>query len=263
MLVLGFLVAGVILACVSLQEPAWTSELLDAPHDVPDKASRVRGMFNAIAPRYELVNALCSGGLDAGWRRHTVRQSSVTSDDDVLDIATGTGDLARAFARAAPRSIVGMDFAHEMLTLAHRDATGGVDRWCEADALRLPFRDASFSITSCAFGVRNFRDLDAGLAEMHRVLKPGGRAVILEFTRPKNALARACYELYSTRFMPLFAAWLSGDRSGAYRYLPKSVVSFLDATQMCDRLREVGFSEARATPLTMGVVTVYVATKTA
>ncbi len=253
----------VILPCVSLQEPAWTPDLLDAPHDVSDKASRVRTMFNAIAPRYELVNALCSGGLDAAWRRHTVRLSGVTSEDDVLDIATGTGDLARAFAKAAPRGIVGTDFAHEMLTRANRAATGGVDRWCEADALRLPFRDGSFSITSCAFGVRNFRDLDVGLAEMYRVLRPGGRIVILEFTRPKNAVARACYELYSTRFMPLLAVCLSGDRSGAYRYLPKSVVSFLGAAEMCDRLRGVGFSEAHATPLTMGVVTVYVAMKTA
>ncbi len=220
-------------------------------------------MFNAIAPRYELVNALCSGGRDAAWRRRTIRLAGVTRDDDVLDIATGTGDLARAFAKAQPRSIVGTDFAHEMLSQARLVTGGGVDRWCEADALRLPFRDQSFSITSCAFGVRNFRDLDTGLAEMHRVLRPGGRAVILEFTRPRNAIARGFYELYSNRLMPVFASWVSGDKSGAYRYLPKSVVSFLDAAQMCERLRGVGFTEAHATPLTMGVVTVYVATTTA
>ena len=220
-------------------------------------------MFNAIAPRYELVNSLCSGGRDAAWRRRTIRLAGVTRDDDVLDIATGTGDLARAFAGSNPRSIVGTDFAHEMLSRARRDRDGGVDRWCEADALRLPFRDASFSITSCAFGVRNFRDLSAGLTEMHRVLRPGGRAVILEFTRPKNAIARRCYELYSNRLMPTLAGWVSGDTSGAYRYLPQSVVSFLDATQMCERLRAVGFADAVATPLTFGVVTVYVATKPA
>jgi demethylmenaquinone methyltransferase/2-methoxy-6-polyprenyl-1,4-benzoquinol methylase len=235
--------------------------LLQAPHEAPDKASRVRSMFNAIAPRYELVNSLCSGGRDAAWRRKTIRLSGVTPDDDVLDIATGTGDLARAFAKAGPRSIVGTDFAHEMLSRARLDASGGVDRWCEADALKLPFRDQSFSITSCAFGVRNFRDLDVGLSEMHRVLRPGGRAVILEFTRPTNALARGFYEVYSNRLMPVVASWVSGDKSGAYRYLPKSVVSFLDAAQMCERLRAVGFHEATATPLTMGVVTVYVATK--
>lgn len=254
----------VILVVVARHEqPAWTADLLHAPHDAPDKASRVRTMFNAIAPRYELVNALCSGGRDAAWRRKTIRLAGVTAEDDVLDVATGTGDLARAFAKVGPRSIVGTDFAHEMLSRARLDTSGGVDHWCEADALRLPFRDQTFSITSCAFGVRNFRDLDAGLREMYRVLRSGGRAVILEFTRPTNALARGCYEIYSNRLMPVVAGWVSGDKSGAYRYLPKSVVSFLNAAQMCERLRAVGFQEATATPLTLGVVTVYIATKSA
>jgi demethylmenaquinone methyltransferase/2-methoxy-6-polyprenyl-1,4-benzoquinol methylase len=109
--------------------------------------------------------------------------------------------------------------------------------------------------------VRNFANLDAGLAEMHRVLRPRGRAVILEFTRPRNRLARAAYELYSHRFMPLAATLLSGDRSGAYRYLPRSVVSFLDAKQMRERLRHAGFARVVSEPLTMGVVTVCVAVR--
>jgi len=247
---------------MSKETPVWTPDLLDAPHQVPDKAARVRSMFNAIAPRYELVNAVFSVGRDAYWRRRAVWLARVTPTDDVLDIAAGTGDFARAFAQARPRSVVGTDFAHEMLTRARQGDAGTTNcRWCEADALNLPFRTGAFSITCCAFGVRNFHDLDVGLGEMFRVLHPGGRAVILEFTRPGHALTRRLYELYSTRLMPVAASWLSGDRTGAYRYLPQSVVSFVDATEMCERLRRVGFDEPRVTPLTMGVVTVYVAPK--
>lgn len=125
--------------------------------------------------------------------------------------------------------------------------------------MTLPFDEASFSIVSCAFGVRNFADLDAGLRELRRVLRPGGRLVILEFTRPTNRAVRLAYELYSQRIMPLTATLVAGDRTGAYRYLPRSVVSFLNAPQMLERLRVAGFSNASATPLTFGVVTAYVA----
>lgn len=250
-------------------KPVWPRELLASPHDTPDKASRVRRMFNAISPRYELINSLFSVGCDAMWRRRAVKLARVRDDDDVLDIACGTGDFARAFAGAGPRSVVGCDFAHDMLVRAMQCAGGtslpptgwkaGPTRWCEADALHLPFRSGSFSITSCAFGVRNFQDLGAGLREMFRVLRPGGRAVILEFSRPSNRVVRGLYELYSTRFMPLAASLISGDRSGAYRYLPRSVVSFVGAEQMCARLRQAGFARMTASPMTMGTVTIYIA----
>ncbi len=238
-------------------DTAWTREDLASPHGAPDKADRVRQMFDAIAPRYELVNSVFSGGLDSRWRRAAVAKADVRPEDDVLDIACGTGDFARTFAKAGPRSVLGCDFSHEMLALA-RSGTDDSIGWCEADALALPFDDGSFSITSCAFGVRNFQDLGAGLGEMHRVLRPGGRLVILEFTRPRRRIIRYLYELYATKFMPLAASWLSRDRSGAYRYLPRSVVSFLDAEQMCERIRNAGFADVAATPLTLGVVTVYI-----
>lgn len=218
-------------------------------------------MFNAIAPRYERTNTICSGGRDAYWRRRAVQLADIRGDDDVLDVACGTGDFTRAFAQARPRSVTGSDFAHEMLARAAQ-ANSDVPRWVEADALRLPFRDASFSLLTCAFGVRNFVDLDAGFAEMHRVLRPGGRVVILEFSRPKSVLFRAVYEVYSNRIMPWAASRISGDRSGAYRYLPRSVVSFLSAEQMGERLRSAGFASFSATPLTFGVTTVYRAWKT-
>ncbi len=289
-----------------------TAYFLDAPHDVPDKASRVRRMFNGIAPRYELINSLFSLGRDEVWRRRAVELAAVSEDDEVLDVACGTGSFARALTTAGAKSVIGCDFAHEMLTRAAESASRRLSRphvsrntaglvgqagiaraqnpriairvdgkgerkdhlgaslrrslardsfWCEADALRLPFRSGSFSITSCAFGVRNFQDLDAGLTEMFRVLRPGGRAVILEFSRPASRPARGLYECYSRYLMPMAATLISGDRTGAYRYLPRSVVSFVSAEQMIGRLRRVGFARATATPLTMGIVTVYVASR--
>ena len=238
--------------------PVWDSKQLQQPHLTPDKAQRVRVMFNAIARRYEFINTLFSLGIDARWRRRAVRECAVRPDDHVLDIACGTGDFARAFARAGAGRVVGCDFAHEMLLHARRRPCAGAD-WCEADALHLPFDAGSFTITSCAFGVRNFADLEAGLREMHRVLAPRGRAVILEFNRPANRLVRAGYELYSNHLMPRAAALVSRDRTGAYRYLPRSVVSFLAPAQMGAALERVGFDPARALPLTFGVVTVYLA----
>lgn len=250
-------------------EPAWTPDLLQSPHEAADKASRVRRMFNAIAPRYELVNSLFSAGRDAYWRRRAVDLVKVQTNDEVLDIACGTGDFARAFARAGARRVVGCDFAHEMLiraAVARRSGGGPIEGaagldWVEADALRLPFVNGSFTISSCAFGVRNFADLDSGLREMFRVLRPGGRAIILEFMRPPNAVIRRVYEFFSNRVMPIAATWISGDSTGAYRYFPRSVVTFLNADQMCARLRAAGFVQATATSLTWGVVTVYVATR--
>jgi demethylmenaquinone methyltransferase / 2-methoxy-6-polyprenyl-1,4-benzoquinol methylase len=277
---------------VERSETGWTNDLLESPHDAPDKARRVRSMFNAIAPRYELVNRLFSGGRDAYWRRRAVGLVKAGTDDDVLDIACGTGDFSRTFLQANVTSVTGCDFAHEMLVRARgalagkppvapdespavpgespttpgesavaRGATPAGARWCECDAQRLPFSDGSFSITSCAFGVRNFQQLGVGLSEMCRVLRPNGRAVILEFSKPKNALFRGMYELYANRIMPIAATVISGDKSGAYRYLPRSVVSFASVEDMCKLLKKSGFAQVRATPLTLGVVTVYVASR--
>ena len=237
----------------------WTNELLDSPHRAQDKADRVRGMFNAIAGRYELVNSVCSAGRDRYWRRRAVTLAHVTAHDRVLDVACGTGDFARAFCRGGASAVVGCDFAHQMLARGKTMSGGSDIGWVEADALRLPFCDSSFTIASCAFGVRNFQDLQPGLREMRRVLRPGGRAVILEFTRPSRSLVRRLYEFYSHRIMPAAATVISRDRTGAYRYLPKSVVSFVTPQQVCAELQNAGFARVSATPLTFGVVTVYVA----
>ncbi len=240
----------------------WDSEQLQHPHAQPDKRARVRRMFDAIAPTYERVNRLFSVGRDRAWRRKAVALTHAAEHDRVLDIACGTGDLTRTFARLKhrPKTIVGTDFAMGMLSLAAQ-RTPAETSWGQADALALPFASGSFTITGCAFGVRNFTDLKAGLREMHRVLGDGGRAVILEFTRPTHHGMRKLYEFYSSRVMPWGAALVSRDRTGAYRYLPSSVVSFVDAETMCEHLREAGFSGVSATPMTFGVVTIYLATR--
>lgn len=240
----------------------WNDKCLSRPHEQADFSDRVRRMFNAIAPKYELVNAVFSGGRDRAWRRRSVALARTTATDGVLDIACGTGSLARAFRSLPnpPGFIVGCDFAGEMLSRAILRSDPSL-AWVQADALALPFQSASFTLTSCAFGVRNFQDLDVGLREMCRVLKPGGRAVILEFSLPSSPFWRGLYELYASRIMPLGAALVSGDRTGAYRYLPRSVVSFSESAMMCDRLKRAGFVKVTSTPMTLGIVTVYVAVK--
>ena len=242
------------------EQRLWDDARLATPHEQTDKADRIRRMFNAISPTYERVNFVASVGRDRVWRRQTVRQADVQPDDRILDIACGTGDLARAFARAKPRLVLGLDFAGDMLRRAV-DRTSDTRLWVQADALRLPFANGSFDITACAFGVRNFQDLETGLREMHRVLKPGGRAMILEFTMPTNALLRGLYHFYFAKIMPRLAAWISRDRTGAYQYLPRSVVSFLNAQQLTELLKKVGFASVRAKAMTFGAVQLYRAEK--
>lgn len=243
---------------------AWDAPRLASPHAQPDKAQRVRRMFDAIAPTYELVNSLTCAGRDRYWRREMARLACVRPGETLLDIACGTGDVARTFAAAAvrPERITGLDFSRPMLALATaRPIAGGA--FCQGDALRLPLADASVSIATCAFGIRNFQHLDTGLREMHRVLRPGGRAVILEFSLPRNAVLRGLYLFYINRILPLAAAVISGDRSGAYRYLPRSVVSFSGSDEIAAALMAAGFSDVTCHPRTLGIVSVYVALKDA
>lgn len=234
----------------------WDETRLADPHAQPDKARRVQHMFDGIAPTYERVNRVLSAGRDAYWRRRAVQLANIQPTDEVLDVACGTGDLARAFAAARPARVVGSDFSAGMLALAaNRPAP---IEWCRADALGLPFPDRSFDVISCAFGVRNFQDLDAGLREMRRILRPGGRACILEFTMPKSRLLGRLYLFYFRRILPRVAALISRDRSGAYDYLPQSVSTFLDAPSMARSLRAAGFADVEFTQLTLGVATVYI-----
>lgn len=243
-----------------LDKTVWDQPRLANLHHQPDKARRVQAMFDDIAPTYELVNRVLSAGRDAYWRRCAVKMADVRSDDHVLDLACGTGDFAREFARAGPDMIVGSDFAPAMLALGAARGPGAI-HWCRADALAMPYGDGSFTIVSCAFGVRNFQSLSRGLEEIHRVLAPGGRAVILEFTMPKAPVLAKLYLLCFRHILPRVARLISRDRSGAYDYLPQSVASFIDAAGMIEALNSAGFSSVQHRPLTLGIVTVYVARK--
>lgn len=246
----------------SVPREVWDESRLADPHAQPDKADRVRRMFDAIAPTYELVNTVASGARDAYWRQEMVRLAQIRPEDALLDVACGTGDVVRTFAAAPgrPRRIIGLDFSSAMLArAASRPVRGG--SLIQADALHLPLADESVSVVTCAFGIRNFKDLRAGLTEMARVLRPGGRAVVLEFCVPRRRIFRRVYLFYVNRILPRLAAWISRDSTGAYRYLPRSVISFPSTGEVVAAFQSAGFAEVAVHPLTWGIVAIYVAVR--
>ncbi|HYF14379.1 MAG TPA: bifunctional demethylmenaquinone methyltransferase/2-methoxy-6-polyprenyl-1,4-benzoquinol methylase UbiE [Phycisphaerales bacterium] len=249
---------------MSATTPSWTdSDLRSNPHAAPDKASRVRSMFAAIARSYDLNNRLHSLGTDVRWRRKAVELADVNAGDRVLDVACGTGDLTQEFARTAAADVVGLDFTREMLDIAGQKRTRLAEElkrkvsYVEGDAQRLPFADATFHVVSIAFGIRNILEPDVALREFARVLRPGGRLIVLEFDRPTNPLVRGLNHLYCARVMPLTATLLSGDKSGAYKYLPRSVETFLSRDVFIAKMNAAGFQSAVTWPLTMGIAVIY------
>lgn len=224
-------------------------------------------MFSAIAGSYDLNNRVHSLGQDQAWRRHAVRVASVGPSDRVLDVACGTGDLSQAFAAAGAAHVTGLDFTPAMLDYARQKQakllpeTGAKLVYIEGDAQQLPFEDASVDIVSIAFGIRNVADPQKAIAEFCRVLRPGGRVVILEFDRPSFAPIRWFNDLYCGWVMPRTATLISGDTSGAYRYLPASVGTFMTRAQLCAALRAAGFADVRDRGLSLGICVCYLAVK--
>ncbi|MHC4414360.1 MAG: bifunctional demethylmenaquinone methyltransferase/2-methoxy-6-polyprenyl-1,4-benzoquinol methylase UbiE [Planctomycetota bacterium] len=249
-------------------EVVWSASELDVdPHGVADKAKRVRRMFAAIAPRYDLNNRIHSFGRDQAWRRRAVLLCRPLATDRVLDAACGTGDLAEAFAAAGAATVCGVDFTPEMLEIARRKAgsrrrTGTAQpTYLEADVMNLPFADESFDIVSIAFGLRNVSQPRRALEEFRRLLRPGGCVVVLEFSQPTNRLLRVLNGVYCDQIMPLTATLLSGDRSGAYRYLPRSVATFADRQELAAMMRDAGLVSITPHPMTFGVCVAYVGKK--
>jgi demethylmenaquinone methyltransferase/2-methoxy-6-polyprenyl-1,4-benzoquinol methylase len=227
-----------------------------------DKGRGVRAMFDAIAPRYDLLNRLLSFGIDRRWRTFAVRQLQVPAGGWVLDVATGTGDVALEIAAQTPPTvqIVGADFTQGMLVHGlgkirrspFRERIALVNAPCEA----LPHPDAVFDGVTIAFGIRNVVDRPAGLGEMFRVLRPGGKVVILEFSNPRSRLFKALYYFYFRRLLPLIGGLLS--QRSAYQYLPDSVLEFPDQVQFEGLMAAAGFSQLQHFDLTCGIATVYV-----
>jgi len=239
---------------------AWQSSELNDPHARSDKAGKVRGMFAAIASSYDLNNRLHSLWQDQAWRRFAVRAAAVKPTDVVLDVACGTGDLTRALAKGGAARVTGLDFTREMLDIADRKRVAAArgplhDRinYLEGDAQALPFPDASFDILSIAFGIRNVQDPAIALAEFRRVLKPGGRLIVLEFDRPTLPLVGALSDFYTRKIMPITATLISGDRSGAYKYLPASVATFMNRSVLGALILRSGFQDLKQTGLSLGV----------
>jgi demethylmenaquinone methyltransferase/2-methoxy-6-polyprenyl-1,4-benzoquinol methylase len=223
-----------------------------------EAAAWVRGMFARVAPRYDLANHLLSFNIDRRWRAHTVRRLMKQEGARALDICCGTSDLALALSEASSGLVMGSDFCHPMLLAARDKIVRRRARIAlfEADALSLPLRDASLDLITVGFGFRNLANYQAGLIEMRRVLRPGGMAAILEFSRPPNPLFAALYHFYSRRILPWIGGALSGSRD-AYRYLPESVGKFPAAPELADDMRQAGFENVSFEYLTGGIVALH------
>jgi len=253
--------------------------------DVPvDKSeNRVREMFRQVAPRYDLMNHLLSLNTDRYWRWRAVRMLAVIDQSPILDVCTGTGDLALAISkRVGPGiSVIGSDFCGAMLRIAQQKQSGGKSpvqgngpgdppgtgggekgerqpvRFLEADSQALPFPDDTFQAVTVAFGLRNVRDTDRGLAEMARVCKPGGQVMVLEFSNPTLPGFRQLYQWYFENVLPRIGQTLARNDKDAYRYLQRSVGQFPDGPQLVQRMVAAGLCRADYRPLTGGVATIY------
>ncbi len=236
--------------------------------ETPATSNRqVQKMFSDIAPRYDLLNRLLSCGQDQYWRKRAVTRLSPQSGERFLDIATGTADVALEIIRNVPKGavqVVGMDFSEKMLELARQkidslDKANSIQLEC-GSAESLPFEDNSFDGTTTAFGIRNFSDIGRSLREMHRVLKPGGRCVILEFSLPRNPVLNALYRFYFEWLLPKVGRLISKHPS-AYTYLPETVAAFPVRKEFSSLMQQAGFMNVTYKELTLGIVILYTGIK--
>jgi demethylmenaquinone methyltransferase/2-methoxy-6-polyprenyl-1,4-benzoquinol methylase len=236
------------------------SSVVPYRQDPGAKKEQVARMFNNISGHYDFLNHFLSMGIDRAWRRKAIGLLRPIKPKLILDVATGTGDFAIEALRLNPDRVVGVDIAEGMLDVGRRKLR---DRKLNdrielkfGDSENLPFEDNIFDAVIVAFGVRNFENLDAGLSEMHRVVRPGGTVVILEFSKPSKFPMKQLYNIYFTAILPILGRWISRD-SSAYRYLPESVKAFPDGQKFLDVLTTSGYKNAQCTPLTFGISSLY------
>jgi demethylmenaquinone methyltransferase / 2-methoxy-6-polyprenyl-1,4-benzoquinol methylase len=237
----------------------------ESPHKAPARREIGR-LFDRIAPRYDLLNRLLSFRRDVAWRRRLIKALPDRAPLRVLDLATGTGDVMLAISRRFPdrARCTGVDVSAGMLRGARKKVAGtGTDKNCRllrGDAVHLGMADNVFDAVTSAFGIRNTEDPAAALREMYRVLRPGGRVLILEFSLPENPFFRAIYLAYFRHILPRIGGLISGD-PGAYRYLNRSAEAFPHGEAFLDLMRTAGFEDARAEPLSLGIAALYTADK--
>ena len=235
------------------------------PYHEGEKAQQVEQMFDNIAPTYDTLNHRLSWDIDRGWRRKAIQQLAPYKPQTMLDIATGTGDFAiMATQMLKPQQLIGADISEGMMDIGRKKVKAqGLDKiisFAKEDCLALSYDDASFDAVTAAFGIRNFADLDKGLSEMCRVLKPGGHLSIVELTTPVCFPMKQLFHIYSHTVLPVYGRLISKDTS-AYSYLTKTIEAFPQGERMQDILRRAGFKDASFKRLTFGISTMYFATK--
>jgi len=249
--------------------PKTGSAMTESTLGVNKSGDRVQKMFGEIAGRYDFMNHMLSGGIDIYWRSYTVRTVPINGDDPVLDVCTGTGDLAIAYWKAGKGAVpvFGTDFTPEMLELAKKkfeklkgNANHGVE-FSQADTQQLPFDDNTFQIVSVGFGLRNVADTEAGLNEMIRVAKPGGRIAVLEFSQPTLPILAGSYRWYFRNVLPRLGQMFARNNEDAYNYLPESVSEFPSGQALVDVMASCGLEQVSFKPLTFGIATLYVGHK--
>ncbi len=228
------------------------------------KKEQVAMMFNHIASRYDLMNTILSFGIYKNWKKKLVKQLVAVTPQSILDVATGTADIAIELSSLHPKKIVGVDISNEMLSFGKKKVEdknlSSLITLQQGDSENLQFTDNNFDAVTVAYGVRNFENLLKGLSEMYRVLKPNGKVVILEFSQPKNIFFRNIFHFYFHKICPLVGKWITGDKS-AYTYLPQSVKAFPEGKNFKTLLDQTGFKQTQCKPLTFGIASLYTGIK--
>ena len=230
-----------------------------------DKKQQVEQMFDRIAPTYDELNHRLSWNIDKGWRKKAIKQLEPFAPQTILDIATGTGDFAILSAKILqPKQLIGADISVGMMEIGKRKVAAAhlddIVSFQKEDCLALSFADHTFDAVTAAFGIRNFQDLDSGLKEIYRVLKPGGHLSIVELTQPVSFPMKQLFKIYSHTLLPFYGKLLSKDKN-AYKYLTSTIEAFPQGEQMVEILQKAGFSNAKFKRLTLGVCTMYFAEK--